>query len=375
MEVGWGGGQTWGAIAWGLIIAGLPVLTLACAWAFRNRIWDTRATPANALWLWTGPAFAFWVHPALGVLAALGAYWWHRVGWTRMAGAILWPLVAMAFVLGLALPSETIRFLWTLALVIGCFQVGVGVAQWFRLPVFLVPEGMIHGTLGHRTGYGLYLAFLTPIAFLLPDPWGYVLSGMYGIGLFLSKSSVAALSAWAGFAWVRPEMAGWALLPALGIVSFRALKTNVFPATRKERRRRIVKFRHVMDSWESRKRVWTMTIQRTLRWPAWLIGYGPLTFPKDGRTWVRSAKLGEVYAEAHNDYLEFAYEHGALGVVAAGWIGWSLWKGMALGDPVTGLLVAFAVGMLANFPARVAPLAGVGFLAIIELSRRSGGIG
>jgi hypothetical protein len=84
------------------------------------------------------------------------------------------------------------------------------------------------------------------------------------------------------------------------------------------------------------------------------------------------AGLREVYAEAHNDYLETLYEYGVLGYVALGLTFWTLWPALHWGNPFVGMLLAAGVAMTLNFPLRVAPTATLALLAVIALMRNVG---
>ena len=82
--------------------------------------------------------------------------------------------------------------------------------------------------------------------------------------------------------------------------------------------------------------------------------------------------MGQEWGEGHNDYLEFAYDQGVLGLLAAGGFLWSLragWGGP--GDPLTGAALAFGAAMLLNFPARVGSLAALGLLILVAVAREA----
>ena len=79
--------------------------------------------------------------------------------------------------------------------------------------------------------------------------------------------------------------------------------------------------------------------------------------------------MREVYAEAHNDWLETLYEYGVLGYVALAWGLWSLWPAMHGGSPFVGMLIGAGVAMTLNFPLRVAPTATLALVAVIALLR------
>ncbi len=256
----------------------------------------------------------------------------------------------------------------------GVLQVIVACCQrcWVPLLLLKTPYGTpdVFGTLGHRTGLGIYLALLIPLGFL--TSYGHWLAGIYAIGLLLSKSNVAVLAAFLGFLWVEPAI-WWAALPAAVIgVTCRTLEWNAGHP----------KPRHFKDSWRARALVWQAVAYR-LRpawrpWPAFLIGYGAMSFALDCRTWATRtqpvlpvmATTGEIFREAHNDYVEHAYEYGLLGCVAMlGWL-WTLHGAFALHDPITGAALVLGVAMAGSFPLRVAPILGLASIVAIFLMRR-----
>jgi hypothetical protein len=227
----------------------------------------------------------------------------------------------------------------------------------------------VFGTLGHRTGLGIYLAMLIPLGFLTSyGPW---LAGIYGVGLLLSKSNVAVLAGAAGFLCVEPTI-WWAAVPAAVVgFTYRSVEWNTGHP----------QLRHWGDTWRARwlvwRTVWDRLQPRWRPWPAFLIGNGAMSFALDCRTWATGMPprpvmhlTGEIFREAHNDYVEHAYEYGLLGCLAmAGWL-WTLRGAFHLHDAVTGSAVALGIAMLGSFPLRVAPLLGVASLVAILLMRR-----
>src|SRR3989304_5802032 len=116
--------------------------------------------------------------------------------------------------LGLLVPAWAFQTALWLTLSVGIVQVAMGVVQWrqwprLRLWVLATREGMIHGTLGHRTGYGIYLAMLTPLALgIVPWPWNWALVGVLSVGVLLSNSLVAGLAMTIGGGWMGPPPRG-----------------------------------------------------------------------------------------------------------------------------------------------------------------------
>lgn len=360
------------AAQWVGLLVVLPVLAFLGAWIWMRREWNTRTVPSNAVWLATPAAFAWLVDPTLGVLATQGVAWWGFRGWVSEGarGGLVWPLVAMGLWIGLSAPAWVISAGLAGCLAMGMAQAGVALCQWRRVPIFLTRDGMCHGTIGHRTGLGIYLACLVPLAFLIPSPWVWGLLGLFGAGLWVSRSAIAALGAGVGFLWVRPDL-WWVGAGFIGVAGLQRFFKLRFEG-RKDRRRRVVRLRHVVDSIESRKRIWWQTVWRLASWPMWLVGYGPVSWY--GRRWTTTGKVGEVYDECHNDYLQFAYEHGLVGVMAVAWLLWRAADGFRWGDPVTGSALAFAVAMTVNFPVQTAPVMALGGLIGLSILRVAWGV-
>ena len=248
--------------------------------------------------------------------------------------------------------------------------------------LLLIPGGQVHGSLGQRTGLGMFLALCTPLAMTAIPPYGWLLAGWYGVGILLTRSAVASLAAAAGLLWILPH--AWivivpVMIGGLAIRSFKiAFGTEGFsdqtwlgvatkPTNRQQRRRVHLKLRHVLESLEARKRVWQIAWQRGKEWPAWLVGHGPGAFGEHGKRWtgLLGGRFADLYQECHNDYLEFWYEHGIVGLAAVGYFLWRISDRFAVGDPSTGVLVALSVAMLANFPLKVAPTVAVVWLVVI----------
>lgn len=354
------------SVAWFSALVMLPCLCYVMALARPGVPYHTREIPADAFRLLAGPVFCFLVDPSLGLLAAVSSWWWAWYGYTRVAGGTFWPTVAMAVWIGLHGPAWTLDLAIAGLLAMGVVQAAGGIAQWFRVPFFLTAEGMIHGTFGHRTGLGIYLAMLIPLAFST-SAWP-VLVPLYVVGIALSMSSVAVAAAVAAVLVVTPVP--WWSIAALGVLVAcpRVLKIRRHGDTVS------VKFRHLGDSCRARSAIWGATWRRSLRFPTWLVGAGAGAFGLHARTWIQSERLEhthEVYSEAHNDWLETWYEYGLVGVIALAFWLWRFGAGLHLGDPVTGSLAALGVAMIANFPLRVTNLAVTGLILVLVVMRRT----
>ena len=131
-----------------------------------------------------------------------------------------------------------------------------------------------------------------------------------------------------------------------------------------------MKQRLLTDAIRTRLTVWSVCLWKAQRSPFWLIGHGADSFHEDGRTWIYNHRLTEEYKEAHNDYIEFLYEYGLLGVVALVWYGYSILPGLRLSDPYTGAVIAMLVASFGNFPVRVAPVIGLAAFCLIVIHGR-----
>ena len=356
-------------LLWFLALAGLPLCAVAFA-LFLKGAWSTRVVPADAFRVVTGVAFAALVDPVFGALAALSAVWWVRYGWLRLPGGTFWPVVAAAVWLGLQTPEAVLYAGIVALLMVGVLQVGVGLFQALpyrppsRLAMVLASLGAgesICGTLGHRTGLGIYLAILTPLGFL--SDYGPALAGVYAVGILLTRSSVASVAALGGIVVAAPSWWPYALALALAGIWLRAVSWSW------RRPFYVDGLKNVRDALGSRAACWTATV-RHLGWPHWLIGHGPGSFEQDGWTWVRSDRTPEVFREAHNDYLEWCYEYGFLGAALVALWALSYGGALALGDPVTAGVVAYAIAMCANFPSRVAPISALALVLAILVMRQ-----
>ena len=340
-----------------VLIALLPLAIVAVAVAWKNRAWSTRDVPGAAFRLGVGAMFAASVVPAWGLLAAQAAAWWWVRGWVIRSGGLLWPTAAAVMYLGLQADESWLNLGLSVALTMGVLQSALAVSQSRNYPLFNI-GGQIFGTIGHRTGIGIYLGMLMPLAF--STGYGWFLVAAYLPGLILARSSVGYAAAGTGLLVVFPGM--WPAVVGATILGLlhRFVKRSAHT----------LKTRLLADAFRTRIQVWSIALWKTQRWPFWLIGHGGDSFHEDGRTWIYNHKLSEQYKEAHNDYVEFVYEYGLLGVVACVWYAYAMRSGLHLGDPFTAALAGMAVASLGNFPVRVAPIVGLAALCLIMVSRR-----
>lgn len=367
------GGAAGPGAVWLIGLAVVSLLPLLVAILRQDRLVSLRGEPGDAL-LAFGPVLAtWWVSPWLGVLAFQGAVWWWWRGYPRLQGGLIWPLVAWGLWLGVQAPGWAMKAAVAVVLTVGIFHVVLAVGQRCRQPWFFIEEYpgaiMCHGGLGHRTGLSIFLAVLMPLAFVLPPVWAWVLVTVYGVGLWLARASVGALASGMGLLWVVPVL--WpltALVMMIGVVS-RFLEqgpTGWYVGWRQLDPR-------VSGALGTRLEIWRATVQALWRDPTLaVLGHGPGAFTHDAKTWTSREGFWQHYREAHNDYLEFWYDQGLVGLAAAGGFLWSLragWGGP--GDPLTGAALAVGVAMTLNFPVRVGSLGALGLLILVAVAREA----
>jgi hypothetical protein len=338
-------------------IALLPLVIVVVALAWKRRAWSTREVPGAFFRLLIGALFAACVVPAWGLLAAQAAAWWWVRGWVIRSGGLLWPTATAVLFVGLQAPPWAVELGIYTALGMGVAQSLLAVSQWREIPLLYLP-GQVFGTIGHRTGLGIYLGMLVPLGFSTEYGWAFLAA--YLPGLILARSSVGYAAAASGLLWVHPDL--WPV--AVGSLMLGAVHRFV------KWNEGHVKQRILSDALRARWTVWCVCLWKAQRWPFWLIGHGGDSFHEDGRTWIYNHKLTEEYKEAHNDYVEFLYEYGVLGVVALVWYGYTIAPGVRLSDPFTGALIAMLVASLGNFPVRVASIVGLAALCLIVIHGR-----
>ena len=368
LQEGWAAGSL-------MLLPTLSFLAYFFAALWHNQPFSTRETPATVIRIAVGILFAGWVHPALGALAALQAYWWLRHGFTRLLGGTLWPTIALMWWLAMQAPAWAYSATLAFFLAAGVMQTLFAILQWRGWHLFPFPGYPVHGTIGHRTGLGIFLALLTPLAFA--TDYGWLLVGWYGAGIALSRSTVATGAMALGLLVANPG--AWWLLPFSPLLALGRLIERHAPGTRLDGQLHLGRWalksmfwsppgRPADDTWALRAGIWRSTWRRSWTWPHWLLGHGARAFSHDARGWTASDGLREVYNEAHCDYLELGYDYGLLGLGLLAWamVGLVGWPG---GGAAAGVLVALAVAMAANFPISVTPLVAVAFFVLAWIAR------
>jgi len=364
----------------GLALAGLAVcLPWLTAWSAALWLSSSRAileTPLTALavaaFVLVGAAVA--IHePWLGAFVAYAGLSLFRIGWPGMAEAVLpialgavtivavgalparaafagaagaWTLRWRGAALGAAvtLPAGTLRWRrWALAALVagGVAQTLYALAQLAGLdPLWLgwrVSRRalLLQGTFGQHGLYGAYLALLAPLAPLWLVP-------VFLVGLLLSYSTVAVGAAAVGLLlrWRTRTWGAWALaLVTLALVWW--ARGGV-----------------AAEAWTNRLDIARQGLAGWLWASPWL-GLGPAAWASvaDPMQLVRVAPRGarEIFVQAHNEYVQVAFEYGVVGVGLLAGFCWAHRR--ALQGRFGGALVSLALVSLAWFPFRVATVA------------------
>ena len=246
-----------------------------------------------------------------------------------------------------ALPTETIVGWLTIT---GLWQVAYVVQQAFGMDV-LWATGDLHamfrsGTLGNANFVGAYLAVIGAVA-----SWGLLPLFVLGIVAAKSLTGAVALSV-AALVRLRAPLAAW-LLSGAAFGAWVLWDGAV--------------------SLQIRIMVWLQAI-RQLEWSGWLIGNGlgtwsvlSPTMRRDPRT-AGAAGIGELFAHAHNEYLQLLYEAGLIGLGLV--LIWMVVQRRMFRHPVFGGgAVAVAVTALTMFPFHLAVLSATN-LAVLGLAMR-----
>lgn len=246
----------------------------------------------------------------------------------------------------------------------GVLEVGYGCLQWWRYdPLWFGwarhEVAFVHGTFGHPTLYGAFLALLVPTA----APW---LIPVFLGGVALSGSYVALMAALVGLAVRCRSSWGirWALVTALPVLTWWTFRMVTDPAGAWRAKS--------LDSLGGRLGAWqTAWAGMDASWWALLFGYGPGSWYRlvPAMQIERNPAQMEVFYQAHNEALQLLFEGGlvALGLLAA-WVlsHPPLWRAPGVW--------ALGVLCLGTFPFHVAPVAATALL-VLGLGLRPVGAG
>lgn len=108
---------------------------------------------------------------------------------------------------------------------------------------------------------------------------------------------------------------------------------------------------HPRDSITGRRAIWRLLWHSWLAddWRGRLLGHGHWIFARRARWWHAQGLIRDIYSQAHQDALQCLIEYGAVGLGAIMILLALLTRGMAVGDPWTAALAAGLVVSLNQF--------------------------
>lgn len=240
-------------------------------------------------------------------------------------------------------------------LVVGVLQTVYAVYQARGIdPLWPNSARLVHGTMGNPNHLGSFLALLVPVA-----PWP--IACVLVVGLVLSHSVLAVAAAAVGLyvarvrkapLWVQGILLG--LTPAAALIAFRLKRTGFLP-------------------WFDRADLWRMSVVDMAQdWTLPLLGWGPGAWYRRMPAIDLAKKYrGELFAQAHNEYVQAFYELGTLGVLVI--VVWLVAhrRTFTRPTPLAGSACALAVLCLGTFPLHL-PHVGVPALVLLGCALAEG---
>jgi O-antigen ligase/polysaccharide polymerase Wzy-like membrane protein len=340
--------------------AGLPLLWLRSLKLPARHLVRDRAVQAA---LWATALWLLWVEPFLGVagISVLLRWFDHADYSTRDYQPVLWVwLLAVGLWFGArSIPAnyrEIVAAVWLAwALIQGALVWG----QWFERSGWLASLPAHAGTFGQRATLGVYLALVFPLAFLFPSPARWLLAAGLLAAQVLPASWLGLLAMTVAACVLAPKAALWLLL-GLGASTLFVLgswKWKIAARTRDSWIDQVTTRGGSLDSVIVRLQHWQRLWLVWRQWPAWLTGRGIGRGLRD--TLRVQVGIGDPIQKghAHNDWIEFAYEHGLMGILAIALLMHRISTGLQWEDPWSASAVAGAVIASGTYSTRLAPLA------------------
>lgn len=251
---------------------------------------------------------------------------------------------ALALIAARKLPISLHGRVVQILCVTGALQVAYVVVQWTgRDPLWWGWDYkdfvLTKGTLGNQTFVGAFLAVLTPLAPYWLMPW-------FLGGIALTKCAMGLIAALVGIG-IRCRMNRWGWI---GLAGLAALALWCYP--------------HVWESLRVRLVIWERALLYT-HWAPALLGYGP-------GAWLMHPRVfeGELFLQAHNEYLQVLFEFGLVGVAMVA--GWCWYHQAALRRSFfAGSVVSLALMCLTMFPFHLA-ITGLQAALILGLATTEG---
>lgn len=322
------------------LTASMGWLVVGAAWLLPWLTWPRLVTPDPHESVTLTP---MWLVALLGLLVlsvllwtqdrwlgALTAYWtaWALPATTPMGfeTAYLFTTGAVAMMAVRQIPVVSHARIYQGLTIVAVLQVSYLLGQQFGVdilwsPVQGVPMKLV-GTLGNPSHVAVLLALVVPVAPLFVLPY-------LGIGLLLTHSAIAMVAAAVGVLIAHRLSWRWWLGGLLPLVSG------------------VLWFDAPWASWITRWEVWRQAFAGQSLW-AWLLGHGP-------GSWIATPHIvwGEIFLQAHNEYIQVVYETGLLGLVLiVGWA-WTNWARLRQ-VPACGSVAAMALIAVGLFPLHLA---------------------
>ena len=306
-----------------------------------------------------GTVWLAWYEPWLAIMGA-----WHLFKWRSPAalpGLVTWGAIGATWFLLRSMPGwawDWIPWAW---LLIAAGHVGFCVyfnvtttSPYQRKPLF--GWWRTKATQGSPAITALYFALMAPFC----PWWGWPI---LAVGLYLTWSWLAFIGVGVGMAMMYPAWAGW-IVGAVALVLWTWMlswlgKIKLFEWTPRG---------DSFDSVVNRLIVWILIVQAWWHGPR-LLGRGPYSLEPELRRWSSRCWIELPNGEACNDWLQHGYEYGLLGMAALALVGWRLAPHLALGDPWSAAVVAFATMALGHYPGRQPAIGLVGLTCMAAVVR------
>ena len=265
---------------------------------------------------------------------------------------------AMLVVLGLglmvtaqSLPKQWDRMAKAAITIAALAQVAVATGQEYLYdPLWLGfaqnPTTKLHGTLGNPMYMGTFVGIAGSVA-------PVVLLPLMAWGVYLSRSATAALALASGL------LVRWRSQWKVSLPAAAAILSWVFWARGRD-----------LYTWKHRLAIWMVAGREWVRFPsAVLFGFGPGAWLRAWPSVGQSRREMEVFAQAHNEYVQVGFDGGIVALALVGaWV-WAHRRDLAR-SPWLPAAVAVAVVSVGFFPFQVPGTAVLSLMMVGVASRK-----
>lgn len=317
----------------GVLIAGLAIVLPWLSWLHLTSAYHSVAALHTPQWLWImGTMVALglliarqdWWLGALVIYTACRAVTADHLGTFEVAYSVTLGAICVWFVQ--RIPHASHGWIVTGLVASGCLEVLYLIQQALGFDLlwgkWQYAPGWLFGTMGNPSYVGAYLGMLTPLA-----PWWLV--PIFATGLSLTQSGTGMVAGLAGlfvrYGLYRQRV--WRLAAMLAFVS------GVYWYESRD-----------VTTLMARGIVWSYGLWHLLDAPVLGMGLGGWY----ARESVSLPWVVEIFYQAHNEYLQWAYDAGIMGLcLVLGWM-WAHRK-QFLESPVAGGMVAVALASVTMF--------------------------